>query len=124
MSKQRTSHLTIDGSPTHPESGGRWQISQGGAREPVWSPDGRTIYYWKGNQFLAATVQTDPTFGVTGDRVLFTAAFRRSVWAAEYDVHPDGQRFVMLQNQGGVESGITVVVNWFTELRERLGEGR
>ena len=34
------------------------------------------------------------------------------------DVHPDGRRFVMIADETG--SRLTVVVNWFEELRQRM----
>jgi hypothetical protein len=42
-----------------------------------------------------------------------------------YDVSNDGRRFLVLKSREGIEEGarpeITVVLNWFTELRERMG---
>ena len=41
-----------------------------------------------------------------------------------YDVHPDGQRFVMLASWGaGVSQRVVVVVNWFEELRRLVRGG-
>ena len=39
-----------------------------------------------------------------------------------YDVSPDDQRFVMLRNEAAAEAEADLVTNWFTELRERMGE--
>ena len=43
-----------------------------------------------------------------------------------YDVHPDGDRFLMIREEGTVSSRptITVVLNWFEELKQRLPPGR
>ena len=44
----------------------------------------------------------------------------------QYDVDPAGQRFLMLLDSGAVDGGavlrpqITVVLNWFEELNERV----
>jgi len=36
-----------------------------------------------------------------------------------YDVHPDGQRFLILLTQRGTQDApITVVLNWWAELRQ------
>ena len=40
----------------------------------------------------------------------------------EYDVAPDGQRFVLRTvNEDAMTREIRVVVNWFEELKERMG---
>ena len=36
-----------------------------------------------------------------------------------YDIHPDGQRFVMVKGVGNPDTQIVLVENWFEEL-ERL----
>ncbi len=87
----------------------------------MWSPDGRTIYYWAGDQLLAATVRTTPTFSATGREPLFRERYYRLDRHAQYHVHPDGDRFVMVKGEMGEVQGITVVVNWFEELKERMG---
>lgn len=42
-----------------------------------------------------------------------------------YDVSPDGQRFLAIRVGDAADSDasvdITVVLNWFTELKERMG---
>jgi serine/threonine-protein kinase len=104
-----------------PNPAGRWQVSQGGGTEPVWAPDGRTVYYRRGDDLLAARVQAEPSFAVLGEEVLFTGRYDGNRFYADYDVHPDGDRFVMIREPNRTYGGMTVVVNWFDELRERLG---
>jgi len=51
----------------------------------------------------------------TGDQV--TPPLR----VGQYDVAPDGQRFVMKQDQADEKStGLTVVQNWYAEFKERV----
>ncbi len=57
--------MPLDGS-----SGGQ-QVSLDGGREPVWSPDGRQIYYRSGDRMLAVAVTTEPTFTAETPRLLF-----------------------------------------------------
>ena len=64
-----------------------------------------------------------PTF-VTGERrVLFsTQGFRSNAVHQQYDVMPDDQRFVMIQNIGEQEATELIVVeNFFEELKAKLG---
>ena len=52
-----------------------------------------------------------------------TYAVRPSIPTREYDVEPDGQRFLMLKRPGPTEADparINVVLNWHQELLERV----
>ncbi len=40
-----------------------------------------------------------------------------------YDVTPDGQKFVMLQESEQATTQINVVLNWFEELKQRVPTG-
>ena len=59
----------------------------------------------------------------TADRIRLAHQHREvflpSASPTNYDVTADGQRFVMLQNVS-VNAGITLVQNWFEELRQRV----
>jgi len=109
-----------------PEPGTRFSVSEGGqARIPRWSPDGRTIYYWRGSTLVAATVRTTPTFAVTARRDLFTRPGARTF---TYDVSPDGTQFVMAvaPTTAGAAPGVfepprlVLVVNWLEEFRRKM----
>ena len=108
-----------------PGPGGKRQISTEGGNEPVWSRNGEELFYRNGNQMMAVEITTEPTFSAGTPSILFEGAFRRgSVLRADYDIAPDGQRFVMLQ-QGGTDAltQINVVLNWFEELMQRVPTG-
>ncbi len=118
-----------------PEPGARERVSQGGGRFPFWSADGNTIYYWTVGRvgsdvaLMAARVQRGPPFVVTGTDSILHGPYQPRDWA----LHPDGDRIVVTQDvtpaseeaqgEGGADpERFLVVVNWFTELRERMGE--
>ena len=106
----------------------RITVSNDGGAEPVWARDGREVYYRNGDRLLAAPVQSFTPFAVGTPRVLFTTPlYERDRGAGagnpNYDVARDGQRFVMIQAPTS-SSNIVVVLNWFTELEERLKAGR
>lgn len=102
-----------------PGPGGRTQVSANGGVEPVWSRDGRRLFYRGDGKLMAARVRGDPTFAVVARDTVFTDSY---VFAtnphANYDVMPDGERFVMLKSAG--EGVLTVVVNWGEALRARM----
>ena len=106
-----------------PEPGARWQISPDGGAEPVWARDGRELFYRNGDKMMAVDVEMGSTFSAGVPRVLFEAQYARVVWQdANYDVDPNDQRFLMIEEAGAQRESprhLDIVFNWFTEL-ERL----
>ena len=115
-----------------PQPGGRTLVSQGGGASPFWSPDGNTVYYWAATGageydfFMAARLRRDPTPVVQRRDSLFSGDYIRT----SSDLHPDGDRVLVLRGVGastdqggaaGPAERFVVVVNWFEELRQRLG---
>ena len=107
----------------YPGPGGKWQISTAGGGEPVWARNGRELFFRNGDEMMAVDVTTEPTFSAGTPRLLFEGTFITStVFRGNYDVAPDGQRFVMLkpyEQEAGAQQ-INVVLNWFEELRRRV----
>ena len=74
-----------------PGPGPRVQVSVGGGRVPVWSSNGRTLYYWRSSQVFAVDVQAGTTFVPGPPRLLFSANYRGGTLVhAGYDVTSDG----------------------------------
>ena len=94
-------------------------ISTEGGQLPVWSRDGKELFYRWADRMMAATVETEPEFRVIEYKELFeTINFR------DYDVAPDG-RFLMIQDpQEPTPFRINVVTNWFEELKRLVPTGR
>jgi len=104
-----------------PGPGTRVQVSVAGGQEPVWSRDGRRLYYRDGLHMVAATVTTGAGFAVTGRTELFNDVYRlMDAPHANYDVAADG-RFLMIRSSE--ESRVLVVYHWTDELRSRLQDG-
>jgi serine/threonine-protein kinase len=100
----------------------KWLVSVRGGTEPLWSRDGRELFYRNSQgEMVAVRVQTDPVFSVGPASVLFSdAAYRRTSVHRQYDVAPDGERFLMIRRVGGeAESRLILVQNFFEELRAR-----
>jgi serine/threonine-protein kinase len=106
-----------------PDLGTTILVSPNGGREPIWSPSGDQLYYRSQNGHRAFSVDVisgDPLrFG--SEELLFEGSFEPGVtWGSKWDIHPDGDRFLMLQGAyPDPPKGIRVIVNWFDEL-ERL----
>ncbi len=102
---------------------GRIPVSNGGGIAPLWSPDGKTIYYGNGTKMVAASVATTPSLAVTGRRVLFDAPFDADPFHPNYDVAHDGKGFVMLTSADD-DRQLVVVQNWAHELQARTARKR
>jgi serine/threonine-protein kinase len=110
----------------YPGPGGKWQISSEGGMEPVWNPKGREIFYRSGNKMMAVDVTTQPAFSAGKPKMLFEGPYVPTPRSfPDYDVSPDGQRFLMLKasEQGQAPAQINVVLNWFEELKRRVPSG-
>ena len=113
-----------------PGPGGRWQISTGGGRLPVWSRDGRELLF----EALDARVMA------AGYMARFDsfAAGKLRVWPetrlldagnlSNYDLAPDGKRLaammVSVANAEKPATQLTYLLNFFDELRRRAPEGK
>ena len=63
------------------------------------------------------------TFAAGAQTALFdTRMFAVEVFYREYDIAPDDSRFLMNRfRNAAADNRVIVVDNWFTELRERVG---
>jgi serine/threonine-protein kinase len=102
-----------------PGPGASYPVSIGGGISPVWSRDGRKLFYWSGNKFIDAQVTTGQTFGVSGRKVLFAAEYLPGTGHAAYDVMPDGVSFVMSLPVEARGDEIVVIHNFAALLKAR-----
>ena len=111
----------------YPGPGGKWQISTEGGTEPVWNHNGRELFYRSGDKMMAVDIATQPSFSVGKPRMLFEGQYQPTpVTFPNYDVSPDGQRFLMLkpsEQDQAAQTQINVVLNWFEELKRRVPTG-
>jgi hypothetical protein len=101
-----------------PKPEGIVQVSIAGGANPAWSADGGELFYFQDREFIAVTITTNPDFRVAGRRTLFEGSFRQYRWQRQYDVHPDGEHFVMILDPPG--GHLEVILNWFTELTDSV----
>jgi serine/threonine-protein kinase len=101
-----------------PDPGRRRKISLDGGMCPVWSRDGRELFYRVGKAVVVATVSTASGFDVLSRTVLFEGNYSEWPYHADHDVAPDGQRFVMVRRDEAQGIRLVVVLNWFTEMRQ------
>ena len=96
------------------------QISTDGGRDPTWARSGRELFYRNGEKVMAVEIAEGPSFKPS--QFLFAGDFVRGEPNIDFDVDPDGRRFLMIQssNQEPPVTHINVVLNWFGELKRRL----
>jgi len=96
---------------------GKWQISSDGGQQPVWAPRGQELFYRNGEAMMVVGIKTEPTFTGGSPVVLFTGRYTSGLPVANYDISPDGQRFLMIKEAEGSTAQINVLLNWFEELK-------
>jgi eukaryotic-like serine/threonine-protein kinase len=113
---------------SYPRPGGKWQISTEGGREPVWNPNGRELFYRSGDKMMAVELRMQPGFSADKPKVLFEGQYLPTPGQSpNYDVSPDGQRFLMLKPSESMEAAptqINVVLNWFEDLKQKVPKGK
>jgi len=107
---------------------GRWQVSTTGGTKPVWSRNGRELFFIGADGYLRAVpVQTATTFTYGTAVQLSNSRYFTAPVSRTYDVAPDG-RFLMIKEPVGAPSAtptnIVVVLNWFQELQARVSGSR
>ena len=111
----------------------RLKVSTSGGYNPLWSPDGKELFYRNGDSVMAVPVEMEPSLSFGTPEVLFSGTYaqpnvgdisRQTMW----DIHPDGKRFLMIkppeatddESRSGEPRKINIVLNWFEELKQRV----
>ncbi len=109
----------------YPELDVKWLISDSdeGGDQPVWSPDGKELFYRSRDKMMVVSIQVkDQTLDTGKPRVLFEGSYAshsNPPGMQYYDISPDGQRFLMMKEEQRQEaqSEIRVIQNWSEELK-------
>jgi Tol biopolymer transport system component len=101
--------------------GPRVLVSLRQGSEPMWSPDGRRLFYRTERRFRVAEVSTAPTCQVVSRADFMDDTFLRAPEPhANYDVSPDGTRLLVLEGEG---HRLMVVHGWGAEVGAASKEG-
>jgi Tol biopolymer transport system component/predicted Ser/Thr protein kinase len=98
-----------------PNAVGKFQISTAGGGQPTWRGDGKEIFYVAADgKMMSVPVESGESFFRLGKaRALFQTTLNSSNTIREYDVTPDGQRFLINErNNDSEDVPVTVIVNW------------
>ena len=112
-----------------PGGGGKWQVSTGGGVMPVWSRNGRELFYrtMDNRIMVAAYTAAGETFTAGKPRVWSDKRFYSQASFRNFDLAPDGKRFAVLftaEEEGEKRPGhVTFLLNFFDEVRRRAPVG-
>jgi Tol biopolymer transport system component len=101
-----------------PELGPKHQISVEGGGEPLWSPDGRELFFRERDEMLVVDLDYEP-FRAGRPRVLFTGVYDAAPLTGHqhYDISGDGKKFLMIHHGEPVgPAEVQVVLNWSAPL--------
>ena len=99
---------------------GYFQVSQGGGMQPKWSADGDRLFFLSGNTMMAVDVGSGTPAAWSRPRELFSGSYFNNGLGAEYDVDPNGDRFLMIKRVGDLATRFVVALNWVDQLTERV----
>jgi serine/threonine-protein kinase len=98
----------------------KWQVSDAGGVEPVWSRDGRVLFYRTGTAIMSIDVAAGPAFRFSAPRRLFQGDYFNAL-GRQWDVSADGRRILRLKLIAGSDTStplqIMLIQDWFEELK-------
>ncbi len=97
-------------------------VSVDGGTGPVWSRDGRELFYRAGDDLMSVHVRSTAPLVLGERRRLVDVSAFESMYFHDFDVSPDGQRFLFIRAEPDARpTRIDVIVNWFPELARLAG---
>jgi Tol biopolymer transport system component len=111
-----------------PAREGKWQISNEGGTEPLWSRNGKQLFYRRSGQVWVVDVLTGSGFSAGKPRLLFEqSGYLSNQPIREWDISADGRRFLMVKLEERKPQPVTeliLVQNWFEELKRLVPAGK
>ena len=102
---------------SYPDLGDKWTVSTDGGTRPEWARDGRELFYRSQGHLMVVEVGTEPSFSAGTPRVLLDAQ-QLAAYTEPFDVSPDGQRFLFVEDVSlSQKRSLVVILNWTEELK-------
>ncbi|OVE78773.1 hypothetical protein BVY01_04520 [bacterium I07] len=106
----------------YPGPGREELVSTQGGVGPLWAPDGRELFYREGRRMMVVSMETNPSLKLGKPELMFVSNYLKNNmdWIPVYDIHRDGEHFLMVKSDEKPLSQINIVVNWFEELQAKF----
>jgi Tol biopolymer transport system component len=99
----------------YPELGSPIVVAARSGHAPIWSPDGKRIYYRDLEHMVAVDFQPGQPPKLGEPRILFADGYvAPDLWNRQYALHPDGKRFLMVKKDptAGITNSLNLILNW------------
>jgi Tol biopolymer transport system component/predicted Ser/Thr protein kinase len=107
---------------TFPTPGSKWQVSTNGGTHPVWSRDGKELFFIANQQMMAVAIsggsqKPGEQFAAGIPKPLFNTRFvpDANSW---FDVSKDGRFLIPIPVESAGNAPMTVVINWPAALKK------
>jgi len=102
-----------------PGPGAEWTISTDGGNEPVWARETGQLFYRRGDAIMEVAITTSPMPVIGTPQPVFEGPYTKSsAFWPDYDVTPDGRRFLMVKSSPRKPATrINVVLGWDQEFQ-------
>jgi Tol biopolymer transport system component len=114
-----------------PGPGGKTQISNGGGVAPKWSRNGKELFYrttTNSKIMVVPYTASGDTFRAGKPQLWSPGEFTDRGTTYNFDLHPDGKRFVVLKAPGTGQTTavnkVSFIFNFFDELRSKFPPGK
>jgi len=98
---------------TFPTPGSKWQVSINGGGKPVWSRDGKELYFVGAEQkIMAVEVKGGDRFEAGVPIALFETRLSFSSNIGHFDVSKDGRFLIPTPVEQSANTAMTLVINW------------
>ncbi|MBN2242521.1 MAG: PD40 domain-containing protein, partial [Acidobacteria bacterium] len=103
------------------------KISVGGGHDPLWSIDGRELFYRSNDAVMAVSIETKPKLTAHKPVELFRDRYALLGDIVTWDINPKDGKFLMVKDYSGIsgkegatQPRINIILNWFEELKDRV----
>jgi Tol biopolymer transport system component len=81
-----------------PLTGAKYQVTKNGGGHPLWSPDGKQLFFDNDRRMFSVQIQTQPAFAAGAPTALPITGFIQNPGnnRRQYDITPDGKQFLMM----------------------------
>ena len=115
--------FTGPGAGAEDAKAGRVPVTINGGNGHGWmSPDGKELRYCDAdNQIMSVQIQTEPTFSASAPKLLYSI---KGMKIRNSTIAPDGRLLAVLEGENERVTSIDIVVNFFEELRAKIGAAK